>query len=77
MNFVSKDEFNKLCQEYGYQEPNEHGEHDEVYEKCMRKLEKVARKAIEHALVITDNVGENVLEGEVLERVKKSVKLLK
>ena len=75
--FLSRDTFDLLCVEYGYQPPGEHTENEEVYAKCMHKIDKTLRKAIRYALIQTDDKDQNELVPECIERVKKSVKILK
>ena len=73
----SREDFDKLCMEYGYQPPSDLSENQEVYEKCMKKVEKTLRKALEHALIIQDNRGETVLNEDCIDKMKHSVKILK
>lgn len=75
--FFSRDKFDALCVEYGYEPPSELSENEEVYLKCMHKVDKTLRKAIQFALVQTDDKDQNTLEPECLEQVKSSVKILK
>jgi len=75
--FLSKEKFNALCTKYGYQPPNEFSENDEVYVKCMHKIDKTLRKAIRYALIQTDDRNQDELTPECIERLKKSVKILK